>query len=112
MASFYKLDSATIDQTVSQKSPGIYALDRTITPGFKVNYIGRADDDVAKRLKTWAAEGYYKYFLFEYHSTARAAFERECHLYHFYPNLDNLIHPARPENTLYLCPVAGCRALR
>jgi len=112
MAGFYKLDSATIDQTVTTKSPGVYALDRTITPGFTVNYVGRADDDVAKRLKKWASEGYYKYFQFEYHSTVKAAFDRECQLYHLYPKLDNLIHPARPENTNYPCPVVGCRALR
>lgn len=112
MANFYKLDSDAIDLAVTQKSPGVYALDRTTSPGFKVNYIGRADDDVARRLKQWAAEGYYKYFQFEYYSTAKAAFERECHLYHIHPNLDNVIHPARPENTSYSCPVVGCRALR
>jgi hypothetical protein len=112
MADFYKLDSTTIDQIVTRKSPGVYALDRTTTPGFTVNYVGRADDDVAQRLKTWASGERYKYFKFEYHSSAKAAFERECHLYHLYPNLDNSIHPARPANTNYACPVAGCRALR
>jgi hypothetical protein len=111
MANFYKLDSTTIDQVITSKSPGIYALDRTTTPGFKVNYVGRADDDVAQRLKTWASEGYYKYFQFEYHISAKAAFERECKLYHLYPNLDNVIHPARPAGRNYACPIAGCRVL-
>lgn len=57
MADFYKLDSTTIDQVITWKSAGVYALDRTTTAGFTVNYIGRADDDVAKRLKKWASEG-------------------------------------------------------
>ena len=112
MANFYKLDSTTIDQVITKKSPGVYALDRTTTPGFTVNYVGRADDDVAKRLKTWASEGKYKYFQFEYHASAKAAFDRECHLYHLYPQLDNIIHPAVPPNTNYACPVVGCRARR
>lgn len=112
MANFYKLDSATIDSTVTVTSPGVYALDRTTTPGFTMNYVGRADDDLAKRLKTWASEGRYKYFQFEYHQTAKSAFERECKLYHSTPNLDNIIHPARPANTSHACPVAGCSALR
>ena len=111
MADFYKLDAATIDQVITRKSAGVYALDRTTTPGFTVNYVGRADDDVAGRLKAWEANGKYQYFQFEYHTSAKAAFERECQLYHMYPNLDNLIHPARPANTYYSCPVVGCRAL-
>jgi len=112
MANFYKLDSASIDQAVTKKSPGVYVLDRTTTPGFTVNYVGRADDDLAQRLKAWVTDGRYGYFQFEYHSSAKAAFERECQLYHLYPNLDNSIHPARPANTSYACPVAGCRALQ
>jgi hypothetical protein len=111
MANFYKLDSTTIDQVVTQKSPGVYALDRTTTPGFTVNYVGRADDDVARRLKKWVSDGGYSYFQFEYHSTVKATFDRECQLYHLYPNLDNVIHPARPAGTNYACPVVGCRML-
>lgn len=111
MANFYKLDAATIDSTITVASPGVYALDRTTTPGFTVNYVGRADDNVASRLKKWAAEGRYKYFQFEYRQTAKSAFERECQLYHSYPNLDNIIHPARPAFTSYACPVTGCKAL-
>lgn len=109
MADFYTLSSAKIDEAVTLKSPGVYVLDRNTGIGFIVKYVGRADEDVADRLKKHAGDGYYKYFKFEYALNAKAAFERECQLYHFYPSLDNIIHPARPKNTSYACPVAGCR---
>jgi hypothetical protein len=96
---------------VSLKSPGVYVLDRTTSGGFTVNYVGRADDDVARRLKEHVAEGVYLYFKFDYTNSAWAAFDMECKLYHSYRNLDNQIHPARPKGTNYSCPVAGCRAL-
>lgn len=109
MADFFALTAERIDQLVTKTSAGVYALDRTTTPGFTVNYVGRADENLAARLKQHAAEGYYKYFQFEYHPNAKAAFERECELYHSYSNLDNIIHPATPKNMHYSCPVRGCR---
>jgi hypothetical protein len=111
MADFYVLTPAGVDAYVTLTSPGVYALDRTTNPGFTTNYVGRADDDVARRLKAHASEGRYKYFQFEYCSSAKAAFERECQLYHIYPGLDNIVHPARPAGTTYSCPIASCRAL-
>lgn len=105
------LSEKMIDQSINYKSPGTYVLDKTPSGPFTVSYVGRSDDDVAGRLKKHAVKGVYKYFKFEYAANARSAFERECSLYHYYPNLDNYIHPARPEGTRYLCPVAGCRAL-
>jgi hypothetical protein len=111
MADFYSLTSETIDKVVTSKSAGIYVLDRNTGPGFIVKYVGRADDDVADRLKKHAGKGYYKYFKFEYQPSAKAAFDRECQLYHHFTDLDNVIHPARPAGTYYSCPVAGCKAL-
>ena len=105
------LSNSRVDLYVRLSSPGVYLLDRTTAGGFTVNYVGRSDDDLAGRLKKWAAEGTYKYFKFEYANSARAAFEMECKLYHSYRNLDNVVHPARPKNTNHSCPVAGCRSL-
>jgi hypothetical protein len=111
MADVYALTSERIDEVVTITLPGVYLLDKSTTGAFAVNYVGRADDDIAKRLKQHATDGYYKFFQFEYQTSAKAAFDRECELYHYYPNLDNIIHPARPKNTYYSCPVVGCRAL-
>jgi hypothetical protein len=108
---YYQLNSTTIDEVVAKKSAGVYLLDRSTNAAFTVNYVGRADEDVANRLKQWAAAGRYKYFSVEYFPSAKTAFERECQLYHHYPNLDNTIHPARPAGTYHKCPVTGCGAL-
>jgi hypothetical protein len=106
-----RLSNSEVESHVRLSSPGVYALDRTTTRGFTVNYVGRADDDLARRLKEHVTEDVYKYFKYEYVNSARAAFEMECKLYHSYRNLDNQIHPARPKGTSYPCPVAGCRDL-
>lgn len=105
------LSNSEVDLHIRLSSPGVYLLDRTTTGGFTINYVGRADDNVARRLKEHVAKGVYKYFKYEYADSARAAFEMECKLYHSYRNLDNEIHPARPAGTSYSCPVAGCRDL-
>lgn len=105
------LSTNRIDETITFSAPGVYLLDRTTTGPFNVNYVGRSDDDVAGRLKKHAAKGTYKFFQFEYAMNAKAAFERECQLYHNFDNLDNDVHPARPAGTNYPCPVKGCKAL-
>lgn len=104
----YKLTNERIDEVVKKKSPGTYALDRNPDdPAFKVARVGRSDTDVAARLKSYVG-GKYKYFKFGYSSSAKAAFEKECTLYHDFNPPDNAIHPDRPEGTDYDCPVSDC----
>ncbi len=106
----YKLTNERIDEIVTKKSPGTYALDKTDDQPFKVSRVGRSDDDLNKRLKSYIS-GKYKYFKYGYSSSAKAAFEKECELYHDFNPPDNTIHPDRPEGTSYDCPVEGCDAL-
>jgi hypothetical protein len=102
------LTSTNIDTLVTSKSPGVYQLDRVQEGPFHTHYVGRSDDDVAGRLKKWVG-GKYLYFKFVYSSSAQAAFELECHLYHDLKPPDNDLHPAKPPGTSYRCPVIGCR---
>lgn len=103
----YALTNEKIDQAVTRTSPGVYALDKTTTGGFQVNYVGRADVDLNKRLKAWVGSKY-KFFKFDYATSPKNAFEKECELWHDYGGpqgkLDNEKHPQRPNGTDWKCP--------
>jgi hypothetical protein len=102
----YKLDNETIDKEVTEESAGAYALGKMRDTTFIVMYVGRSDDDLNGRLKKWVGSKY-THFKFEYYGSAKAAFEKECNLYHDWgekEKLDNDVHPARPDNTDWQCP--------
>ncbi len=101
----YTLNAETVDKKVTRTSPGAYALGKLRETTFIVKYIGRSDTDVNSRLKDWI--GKYPYFKFIYYGSAKAAFEKECNLYHDWgesKSLDNDIHPQRPAGTNWKCP--------
>lgn len=101
----YPLNNDTIDEKVTRKSAGAYALGRTEEKSFYIKYVGRSDSDINSRLKDWV--GKYPRFKFDYYSSPKAAFEKECNLYHDFGEselLDNDIHPQRPDNSDWKCP--------
>lgn len=103
----YALTNSNIDDKVTKKSPGVYELFKSYDG--PVRYVGRSDDDLNARLKQWVGKGY-SYFKFEYCSSSKAAFEKECQLYHHHggsEKLDNKIHPQRPAGSNWKCPVCG-----
>jgi hypothetical protein len=104
----YALTDEVINRVVSRTSPGAYAVGHVDTNDntFYVEYVGRSDDDVNNRLHRHV--GNYSSFKFGYFSTKKAAFEKECRLYHDFNPPDNKVHPARPAGTDYSCPVPGC----
>jgi len=101
----YALTVATIDGTLSPNRIGAYACGHTTGDSFYVDYVGRSDDNVAGRLKQHV--GKYREFKYGYFNSAKAAFEKECSLYHDFTPSDNTIHPARPANSSFRCPVCG-----
>lgn len=99
----YTLDKATIDKTITQASPGAYILS---TDGKNAHYVGRSDSDVNGRLKWWVDNSQkYSRFWFEYASFSMAAFDLECRWWHKYMPIDNKMHPDRPANSNWQCPV-------
>lgn len=101
----YRLSSERIDEVITKTSPGTYALEREdSSDSFIVNYVGRSDDDINDRLKDWVGVKGYKRFKFGYFDSPKAAFEKECGIYHDFDGLDNEIHPQRPEGTSWQCP--------
>ncbi|MHC4663510.1 MAG: hypothetical protein ACYS8W_17765 [Planctomycetota bacterium] len=107
MSGPYKLSDAVIDNLITQISPGNYALGYTDDGGtFVVQYIGRSDDDLYRRLKEWVGS---KYTKFEYSLAPgkKVAHEKECMNFHDFggaEKLDNDKHPERPAGTDWKCP--------
>lgn len=104
----YALTKSKIDEVVTKTSAGNYALGHTNDNGaFIVQYVGRSDSDVNAELKS-KTNTKYKQFKFSYATSPKAAFEKECRNYHDFggkDKLDNDIHPARPADTDWKCPV-------
>ena len=105
----HDLTAKEIERVVTQESAGNYALGEVSDSTFYVRYVGRSDDDVASRLKSWVGESKrYKSFKYSYASSAKAAFEKESKNYHDFgekEKLDNKEHPQRPKGTNWKCPV-------
>ena len=105
----FPLTQDGINQNVTATSPGAYALGRTRDGKFRIGRIGRSDSDVNDRLHDYIDQ--YSEFKFDYFNSARAAFEKECHLWHDFSPPDNAIHPDRPDGSSLKCPVPGCSVL-
>lgn len=99
----FPLTHESINTNVTKTSPGAYALGYVSETTFYIDYVGRSDTNVATRLKQHI--GAYRRFKFEYYASAKAAFEKECRLYHDFKPTDNKVHPARPNGSGWECPV-------
>lgn len=102
LSGVFALTKDQIDKVVTSTSPGVYVLDSTSFGDFKNCYVGRSDVDLNGRLQSWI--GVYKFCKAAYCSSAKAAFEAECELYHDLNPPDNAIHPARPSGSSWKCP--------
>ena len=103
----FVLTDDKIDEEITQTSAGAYALGYTTDSTFTIEYVGRSDTDVNDRLHDHV--GKYKRFKYDYFSSPKAAFEKECCLWHDFNPRDNKVHPARPAGTNWKCP--RCDAL-
>ena len=101
----FPLTEEGISSNVGSVSPGAYALGSRKGSTFHISYVGRADSDVARRLRDHI--GNYERFKYEYYGSPKAAFEKECHLYHDINPPENAIHPDRPDGSNWTCPVCA-----
>ena len=100
------LTAESIDKVITKKSAGNYAFGYVEDKTFYVKYVGRSDVNLNDRIKHGIDN--YKSFKFSYANSPEDAFEKECKNYHDFgedKKLDNEIHPQRPANTDYLCPI-------
>lgn len=99
----YRLNFDAIGAAITRSSAGVYALGYASPDGkFCINHVGRADSDVKARLRDCIGSA--TLFKFIYLPTPRAAFERECELFHDFSPPGNLVHPGRAAGTSWACP--------
>lgn len=109
MGGSYEFTSEKIDDVVTKKSPGNYALGYQSEDGksFVVRYVGRSDTDLNQELKA-NLNPKYKRFKYSYATSPKVAFQKECQNYHDFgesEGLDNKKHPDRPDRARWKCPV-------
>lgn len=99
----YPLAFDDINEMVVGKMAGAYALGRFDAAGrFCVNYVGRSDTDIRARLCEHIGSD--NLFKFSHFLSPRAAFEKECALFHDFKPPGNRVHPSRPGGTSWECP--------
>jgi len=99
----FSLTATEIGSQVTEKSAGVYLLDRSHESGpFYISYVGRSDTDVKGRLQEHV--GKYKRFKFEYHASPLETFEKECALYHDFNPPSTISHPGRQSSLKWKCP--------
>jgi len=105
----FALTKREVDDVVPNASAGAFALGYSSYAGpFIVQYVGRADD-LRSRLNELVPTDY-RQFTFECYPSVRAAFEKECELYHFLNPADNKAHPDCPAGESWKCP--NCAAVQ
>lgn len=105
----YRLTFDGIHDAISKQSAGVFALGSKDPRGnFQVRHVGRSDADI--RSKLCDCIGSDAMFKFGFFSSAKAAFEKECELFHDFNPPSNRIHPGRAKGTDWECP--RCRIFR
>jgi hypothetical protein len=102
----FKLTNEEVEKHITKKSPGNYALGKSSDDTFHISYVGRADVDLKDRLLKWVDK--YVDFKFSYATSPKDAFLKECKNYHDFggkEKLKNQIHPDRPKDTDWKCPI-------
>ncbi len=99
----YLLNFNAVTTTVSENSPGVFALGHLDPAGkFRIAYVSRAEKNLQSRLCEHIGSDLM--FKFAYCATARQAFEKECTLFHDFKPPANCLHPARSSGSDWLCP--------
>jgi hypothetical protein len=103
----FSLTREKIGDVVLGVGAGAYALGYSANNRFTIQYVGRSDTDLARRLGEHADEGAYPRFKYGFLGSAREAFYKESFLFHEFGEtrlLHNDCHPRRPDGTAWECP--------
>ena len=102
----YLLSEYEIHHNIVGGEIGVYALGFTGKDGvFYIDRVGRSEKTLTATLKKY--EGMYKEFKFRFYATEKAAYEKECDLFHSFKPRDNVAHPRGQKGTRLKCPVCG-----
>jgi hypothetical protein len=98
----FDLEDEVIDDKVAPRRPGVFLLGGSGVFTLQDAWVGRSDTDVNNQLHVYVDS--YRYFSFQYSSSALEAFEMECGIFHDVHPHDNALHPLRPRGTDWKCP--------
>lgn len=104
----FSLTTSNINAVITKSTPGVYVL--YVAYKGRELYVGRSDTNIRERLgdhvgeRSPTARSEYKYFTFDYATSPKNAFDRECSLYHYHQPSDNQNHPKRPTGARWKCP--------
>ncbi len=106
MSPVYELTLERVRQVVPSGSSGFYELGVIRDGEFHPRYIGRSDRDLQSRLETHNRQrDGVTHFRPKVTKNIRRAFELECREWHLHgEELQNKIHPDRPDYLGYECP--------
>jgi hypothetical protein len=108
LAGPFKLTGSNLSIQVRRGILGAYVLGPLRIDGhLTVKLTGRADADLAATLRDHV--GRYEAFGFARAASSREALEIECQLFHHFEPADNTVHPQRPPDSDWICPL--CQAL-
>lgn len=103
LAGPFRLSFDAIEVAVRKESPGVFALGSLDSQGrFCLAKVGRSDSNIREVLRQFIASE--PLFKFSYEPGAKAAFLRECELFHKFQPQGNMLHPSRPAGTTLTCP--------
>ena len=116
----FQLSRGVIDAVVSDPRPAVFLLRRIEATPEYAHYCGRVGrtrrgESLGQALTRWVGSDY-RVFWFEHTDSDRAAFERECRLWHELDGhagtLDNAGHPGPDGNRGGHCPLCMTAAAR
>ncbi len=110
----YPLDEYYVNNIPDGIQPANYRIGKYMNGIYTVIYVGRVDCRTDRGLKDRMLEHLKEYTsccYFEWNSASSIldAYKTECKNYHqWYQNLENKIHPRKPDSVSYtLCPYCG-----
>jgi hypothetical protein len=99
----YELAFDVIQDEIAESRPGAYALGYTDARGrFCITFVGSAKGDLKASLNERIGTAHQ--FKFSYFQSEKAAFEKECELFHKFMPPGNFLHPERPASANWRCP--------
>ena len=108
MKGSFPFDEKTIEDKVSPKQKGNYALGKKNEGGtFLVSYVGRSDTELRDELKARLETHDLSLFKFSYADSKEEAFNKECKNYHDFNPPQNKNHPDSPNGMNLNCTICG-----
>jgi hypothetical protein len=101
----YRLSPWLVRALIPSGLIGSYVLYSHTDAGVRIQYVGRSDTDLRRRLVSHASRRLAAYFDYAVQHSAEHAYVMECASFHALARrITNRVHPARPRGVRSPCP--------